>query len=465
MNHVEGKQHAWRAKDGSSLIRLKELGRQTKAGWVVTAILILLATSPELVRSAMYLNLASIQIAHQAVTPRDTARKAPGAPHTGDLTRAVQLARHSLKLNPAGTARRQVGRALYLNGQYAAAQATFRRSAERDPRSIAAQIGLAQTHEALGERERAMAMWRALGAPAQLAAQGETLLEQGAWQAAIEAYRAAIEVAPGYEDAYYPLGWTLYKHMGRFEEALEIFHTAQKSVPNSPWPYVNSGDLYMDRGQVQHAIRWYAQALNVAPGEPNLDTKLAWAYVTAGNQMLEAGQLEEAEAAYQSALEVVPAYAEAYQGLARLAWEGRGERPAALAALQRAIALAPANFRSYLLMGDIVGQKDPVAAERWYQQAESVLRETSDASSAEFHAHLGLVYDHQGRYADAITELQAAIQLEPDNPWYHNSLGDAYLRSQETEKARQAYRLAIEIDPSNTHAREQLTTLSSSSDS
>lgn len=437
------------------------LSRYAKPGWIVIGMLMLAAVLGPRLLGAAYLNLASIEITHgyatrNAATP-DTFF---AATNFAGLLDALRFTDSALALNRRDAAVwRQTGRALFLSGRPSQAEAALRRAAEADPRDVIARIALAQLHEATGRYSQAAAAWRELQAPAQLVTLGDRLLDQERWRAAIDAYRAAIEVRPDYVDAYYPLGWALYEHSGDWAGALSAFLTARELAPNSPWPYVSIGDLYMARHQTEKAIPWYQQALEVAPREPGLDTKLAWAYVAYGDKMLETGHWNRAETAYHAALEVLPIYVDAYHGLARLAWQGRSNLPVSIAILKRAIALAPTDFRSYVLMGDVVADEDPARAVEWYRRAESLLREVPVAT-ADTHAQLGLVYARLGRYEAAIAELRTAIQMNPQNAWYHIGLGDVYRGMQDVERARREYSLAVELDPFNSHARKQLASLS-----
>lgn len=295
---------SWRLRPAVS--RQIGLSRYAKPGWTVIGMLILAAILGPLLLGAAYLNLTSIEIARGYVTRNATIPDTFSATNLAGLPDALRFTDSALALNRRDAAVwRQTGRALFLSGRLSQAEAALRRAVEADPRDVMARIALAQLHEALGQYSQAAAEWRELRAPAQLVTLGDRLLEQAHWRAAIDAYRAAVEVRPDYVDAYYPLGWALYEHSGDWAGALSAFLTVRELAPNSPWPYVSIGDLYMARQQTEKAISWYQQALEVAPREPGLDTKLAWAYVAYGDQMLEAGQWSQAETAYHAALEVV----------------------------------------------------------------------------------------------------------------------------------------------------------------
>ena len=60
---------------------------------------------------------------------------------------------------------------------------------------------------------------------------------------------------------------------------------------------------------------------------------------------------------------------------------------------------------------------------------------------------LGWVYFKQGRYPEAVRELERAIALVPDDPVILEHLGDAYQKVRAYGKALQAYSKAEEKAP------------------
>lgn len=67
--------------------------------------------------------------------------------------------------------------------------------------------------------------------------------------------------------------------------------------------------------------------------------------------------------------------------------------------------------------------------------------------SADEHLDMGNEYLDQGQFAQAITEFQAAIQLDPDLTNVHYNLGLAYQKQDKLEEAAAAYLEAIQLDP------------------
>ncbi len=58
-----------------------------------------------------------------------------------------------------------------------------------------------------------------------------------------------------------------------------------------------------------------------------------------------------------------------------------------------------------------------------------------------------MLYVSQKQFADAIPELQKAIDIHPKNPLLQISLGQAYIATNQTEKGMAAFEKAITLAP------------------
>ncbi len=66
---------------------------------------------------------------------------------------------------------------------------------------------------------------------------------------------------------------------------------------------------------------------------------------------------------------------------------------------------------------------------------------------AEAKYQLGNSLLYEKNYQGAVTELKDAVELDPENPSYHNSLGLAYQGLRLPERAIPHYQKAIQLKP------------------
>lgn len=62
------------------------------------------------------------------------------------------------------------------------------------------------------------------------------------------------------------------------------------------------------------------------------------------------------------------------------------------------------------------------------------------------HASLGMLYRQSGKLAEAVAELERAVEANPKQPVFFNQLGIAYRQQGEFRKAQDAYERAIALD-------------------
>jgi adenylate cyclase len=98
--------------------------------------------------------------------------------------------------------------------------------------------------------------------------------------------------------------------------------------------------------------------------------------------------------------------------------------------LKRAITMNPNNLEAYIIYASTLAPNDFKVALAYYKQAAIL-----DPNSATAHYGLAYVYESLGDYANAITELQAAIGLAPQLISTRLSLANIYYRNSDTKSA------------------------------
>jgi Tfp pilus assembly protein PilF len=105
---------------------------------------------------------------------------------------------------------------------------------------------------------------------------GWTYSFQARLDEAIEECHRAIEVDPDFGNPYNDIGVYLMQK-GRFDEALSWLEKAKQAPRYEPrhFPYLNSGRIYMARGEWLKALKEFEQAVKIMPDDRGARQALA----------------------------------------------------------------------------------------------------------------------------------------------------------------------------------------------
>jgi len=216
-----------------------------------------------------------------------------------------------------------------------------------------------------------------------------------------------------------------------FQKAVGYFNQAIEKDPAYALAYTGLADayywvsnIYLRPKEAMEKSRW--AAMRALERDSLLsETHLSLALVKLAYDFDWPG----AEVAFRRATELNPGFAWAHFWFGRyLTWMGRYDE--ATAELERAKQLDPLSPFISVEMGL------PAFFMHRYDEALENARKTVEMNPSFFFAHfvLGDQYVQKGDYVSAITELQAAVQLE-DSPVILAGLGRAYAAAGETTKA------------------------------
>jgi Tfp pilus assembly protein PilF len=93
-------------------------------------------------------------------------------------------------------------------------------------------------------------------------------------------------------------------------------------------------------------------------------------------------------------------------------------------------------------------------------QAETMIRKALEIepNNGAYIDSLGWFYFKRGRFKEAITELEKASSLL-DDPVIYDHLGDVYFKINEIEKAKLNWEKSLELDPNQEKVKEKLLTV------
>lgn len=229
-----------------------------------------------------------------------------------------------------------------------------------------------------------------------------------------------------------------------YGRAQEYFTRAVRADPSfSPgWTYL--GLLNLELNQPLRAIRKFKQALRRGGERYQHWSLLAQAYEAASNP-------RAAITYYLKALELQPGNPDIHYRLGVLLHRLK-RLDEAIQEFRRVIGLDTTYAPAYNYLGHLYAEKGENLTE-----AESLIKKalTLDPNNGYFHDSLGWLYFKLGRYEQALAELERAVELLED-PIVYERLGDLHYRMGNLNEAREYWQRALQLDPHNRDLKERL---------
>ena len=237
-----------------------------------------------------------------------------------------------------------------------------------------------------------------------------------------------IDTGRGTSEVENLLGWC-FEGQGDYARAVSALDKAIEKDPTSESNYLDVGRVLLEAHRPKGALEAAQRALSLAP-------ESAAAYGLKGLAETELSQPIDALESYSRAVKFDPTNPKALLGLA-LAQEREGKTRDAQATFENGIRQFPRNalfYQEYGKMLLIFRGDDPEASEA---HAISLLSQALalDDSLPDPHFELGNLALSKGRLPQAVTELEAAARLRPEDSKVHYSLSLAYRRLGRREAA------------------------------
>ncbi len=243
--------------------------------------------------------------------------------------------------------------------------------------------------------------------PASFAARnnlGAVLIGKGQWDEAIAQLQQTLAIQPDYSEAADNLGKALLQK-GQTDEAIAQFQHALASQPNNAVAHFNLGNALLQKGQTGEAIQSYQRALAIQPD-------FAEAHYNLGNALLQIGQTDGAIRHYRTAIGIKPDYLDARNNLGTALFRN-GKAAEAVAEFQAAIKIQPDNPEALNNLAWVLATSPDPAIRNGTKAVE--LAEKNDRLSNGMNpaiaATLAAAYAEAGRFPEAVTAAQRALQL------------------------------------------------------
>ena len=235
------------------------------------------------------------------------------------------------------------------------------------------------------------------------------------------------------------LGWA-----GKHDEARKLAERAAGMVPDDAESYYRAGASALHSENLNEAIRFFRQALDVDASHAKAHNKL-------GVALLGKRDRDEAQSHFERAVALQPDYAEALNNLG-VVFEQQGDVAKAAACYERAVSARPNNARAhYNLAGALEHKHHLKRAASHYRRAIELKSDYAQAYN-----NLGLVMERQRRHDEALQLYRQALEIKPDYVEAHANAGTILLSQRKRADAIRHFQRALEIQPDYIYARDQL---------
>ncbi len=333
---------------------------------------------------------------------------------SGKKEKADKTIRQWLGRDPDGRAALKVGEVLARHGDYEGAITYLNQAAERDPRSSAAYMDLADAQFHLGRYNEALKLLAPLTPPRELAVdyhllEAAILDKLQRFDGALAAYQEAIRAEPRQESPYMELGLFFVAHQA-YDAALENFRAAERILPKSLKLALAEAIVLNLAGQREESFT----KLRAIEGRwPEQDLP----YILAGISAYTTYRFEDSRREFEKAAALGSSNPLTYYYLALLESES-----------------AQSNLNEAL---------------RWAELAVG-----GDPTFAQAHFLLGKLHKRMGRIQEARQSLEAAVRLQPNLAEAHYllsrvyaELGDPARADAETRESVRWHREVHQVSP------------------
>ncbi len=191
---------------------------------------------------------------------------------------------------------------------------------------------------------------------------------------------------------------------------------------------------------LDEAVKKYKEAIELDPQFAVAQTRLAWAYLRSYALHSNAGELSLAEANARAAIRTNPDLVDAHVALGSV-YQQRGDSDRAALEYKKALALDPADSHT------LIYQSRLLAANGKWPQAESKLQQVISMRPNYWLAYndLGMLYNQQGKYEEALKEFRAASVAAPKNALALANVGGVCLALGKWQEAMESFNKSYQL--------------------
>jgi tetratricopeptide (TPR) repeat protein len=260
---------------------------------------------------------------------------------------------------------------------------------------------------------------------------GLALANAGQYEQAEAFFTKALAAAPSDFNVLVNLG-VVASHAGHNDRARDLLDAALRQQPQNVDVLYNLALVDVSLQQTEAALRLLAQAARLAPQRADVQKLLA---ITTGDL----GALEDAAAAWDRYLKVEPNddFGRRERGFTAIQM---GKFEQGMPDLEWFVARHPEDAVGHFELGQAMSKDEPA---KGLAQLDRALVLKPDFAAA--HAFRGSLYYQSGKFEAALTDLEAAARLRPDDAVTLDRLGQTYSALERPADAVRVLRRAAEL--------------------
>jgi protein O-GlcNAc transferase len=288
-----------------------------------------------------------------------------------------------------------------------------------------------------------------------------SLLARQRRRAAVDVLRAALQLQPGYLPARLKLADALLA-AGDLDASAVEYSAIARQFPDAAEAYYGLGRISVARGQIEAAAEYFRKACDLFPSYGAAHYALAQAERQLGRSAEAAQQLALAEKHKTLVPPVNDPLRDELRELDQSApshlergvqLEQAGRLPDAIAEHERALQFDPTLVQAHVNLIALYGRSgQPAKAEEHYR---AVLK-LNPEQFPKAHYDYGVLLMQNRRYAEAEQAFRRAIQADPSYAEAHNNLGVLLERQGRLAEAASEFQKALQIQPSYRQAHFNL---------
>ena len=348
----------------------------------------------------------------------DLSRQAEVYLAEGRLNEAVAACELALKIEPnLSTACHTLGKVMQVRGEIEQAKQWYERAIEHNPNlpEVYANLGSLysqgeQWSKAIANCEKAISLAPKFAAAYRQLARIWTQLEKR--EEAADWWYQAFNIEPNWAtaDEHVTLG-NSFVELGKFDRAIECYSRAIKLNPKLATAYHNLGEMLVGEKRWDEAIANYRQAIAINPN-------FFESYHSLGKTWAERGELDRAIACYRKSLDINPNYARAYLSLGNIFMQKR-EFDAAIKCYRQTLEINDNSYWAYNYLGDAF------AHQKQWAEAISCYRKSIEINPniPWFYCNLGIALTCEQSWDEAVSAYLQAVKIEPNLTGINQRLG------------------------------------------